>query len=472
VVGTGLQRDSQREPPSSFLIPVAARNSVVTWNLGLVQRLPWYGTTFSVAWDAVHTDSNSFLNSFNPVLQSGLAVNVSQPLVRDLSIDSARLQLGLSRIGRSVAGTQLRESLVRTAADVKRAYWNLVTAIANVDARKSALALAQELERVNKRKVEVGQSPPLDLVSAKAEVASNQEQLIVAETAVSQTEDRLRELIFDASDTAAWGVALTPTDSPPRQPVAVELAAAVTNALRDRTDLARARAEIESASLSLKYADNQRLPDVRLNAGYLAGGLGGTQVLRSDGFPGVVIGAGAATGLGSVLNQVFAGRYPTWSLGVSVNYPIGQSSEEAALVRARLEKRQSETRLKSAEAAVIREVRDAWRQIDMNAKRIETARAARDLAEQRMDAERRRYEAGMSTSFLVIQAQRDLAEARTNELNATLSYDLAVVDFDAVQQAAATPSAAPVLPAAVGPFVTPAAVATRPITLIGGNPGG
>ena len=96
---------------------------------------------------------------------------------------------------------------------------------------------------------------------------------------------------------------------------------------------------------------------------------------------------------------------------------------------------QSQERLKSAESRAVQQVRDAWRKIDMNAKRIETTRAARELAEQRLDAERKRLDVGISTSFLVIQAQRDLAQARTSELAATLAYDLALVDFEALQQA-------------------------------------
>jgi outer membrane protein TolC len=92
--------------------------------------------------------------------------------------------------------------------------------------------------------------------------------------------------------------------------------------------------------------------------------------------------------------------------------------------------------VKSAEARVIRQVRRAWRTVEMNGKRIETARAARALAEQRLDAERKRFDVGMSTSFLVVQAQRDLTQARTSELAAVLAYNLALVDLEAVQQAA------------------------------------
>jgi outer membrane protein TolC len=152
-VTSSIQRNNQLQPPASFLIPTATSNDVLTSSAGLSQRLPWFGTSYGVSWNASHTDSNSFLNSYNPLLQSGLAVNVSQPLVRDLFIDTARQQLVTSRINRDIAGTRLRESLVRTTANVKSAYWNLVSAAANVDARKSVLDLAQELARVNRAKV-------------------------------------------------------------------------------------------------------------------------------------------------------------------------------------------------------------------------------------------------------------------------------------------------------------------------------
>ncbi len=105
--------------------------------------------------------------------------------------------------------------MVRTTANVKSAYWNLVSAKANVDARRKAFELDEELVRVNKARVDVGTSPPIDLVSAQAELASNEEQLIIAETAVKEAEDRLRVLILDTTQRDAWTVALDAVDSPP-----------------------------------------------------------------------------------------------------------------------------------------------------------------------------------------------------------------------------------------------------------------
>ena len=159
-------------------------------------------------------------------------------------------------------------------------------------------------------------------------------------------------------------------------------------------------------------------------------------MLRTGGFPGTIVGPGTVTAFGSVLESAVRARLPDVDASASA-CPIrsARAPSEANYARAQLERAQAEQRLKSAEARAIQQVRDAGWKIEMNAKRIETTRAARELAEQRLDAERKRFEVGMSTSFLVIQAQRDLAQAKTNELGAVLAYDLSLVDFEALQEA-------------------------------------
>jgi outer membrane protein len=475
---TGVNRNNQVQPPSSFLIPTPTQSDAVTSSAGLSQRLPWYGTSYNVAWNAVHTNSNSFLSSYDPLVQSGLTLGISQPLVRDLSVDAARQNLVTSRINRQIADTGLRESIVHTTANTKSAYWGLVSAIANVEARTSTLALSQELVRVNKAKVDVGQSPPLDLVSAQAEVAANEEQLIIAQTLVHQAEDRLRLLIYDPTDRAVWNLKIEPIDSPPVSQPTLDVEAAVTRALDGRTDIVRSKKGIENADATVKYAANQKLPDVRVNASYAAAGLGGTQVLRTGGFPGTVVGPGSSVEFGSVLNQLLSHNYPTWVVGVSLSYPLGQSNEEANYARARLARVQAAERLKGSQGRAIQQVRDAAYKIDMNAKRIETTRAASNLAEQRLDAEQKRFEVGLSTSFLVIQAQRDLAQAKANEVSAVLAYDLALVDFEELQEAgpagpagassaADTPAQQPATTVTALPAASAAAAGVRPATVVG-----
>ena len=128
---------------------------------------------------------------------------------------------------------------------------------------------------------------------------------------------------------------------------------AVTNALRNRADLARARKDTENAQTSLRLATNQKLPDVRVNASYQASGLGGTEVMRSGGFPGTIVGPGQVTSFASILDQLARSNYPTWAMGVSVSYPFGQSSEEAIHARSVLEAQQAAHRVKTAEARAV-----------------------------------------------------------------------------------------------------------------------
>ena len=136
-----------------------------------------------------------------------------------------------------------------------------------------------------------------------------------------------------------------------------------------------------------------------------------------------------------MLDQITGRDYPTWSAGVTVSVPLGHSYEDASLARARVQQQQAKSRLDSLEIRAVRDVRQAAWQVDTTAQRVETTRVGRELAEQRLDSEQKRYEVGMSTSFLVVQAQRDLTQAKVNELTAMLDHQIAQVDFESLQQA-------------------------------------
>jgi outer membrane protein len=219
----------------------------------------------------------------------------------------------------------------------------------------------------------------------------------------------------------------------PLQVQLINLDAAVQNALSIRTDLQQARKTLESNDIQLLYARNQTLPDVNLEVNYGLTGLGGTRFLRGQGFPGPIIGQ-LDRGFGSVLGDLFTNNFPNWSLTVRLGYPIGFTPAEANLARARLQYTQSQTQIRNLELQVTTQVRDAARQVNTNAKRVETTRAARELNERRLEAEQKKFTAGTSTSFFVFQAQRDLSQARNNELQATLDYNKSLVDFETVQE--------------------------------------
>lgn len=278
----------------------------------------------------------------------------------------------------------------------------------------------------------------IDIVEAEAEVARNEESVIIADQAIKRAQDQLRVLILGPDRPDFWSVALEPAEAPELRPQAIDVDAAVRNALEARTDLLTARTTLDNTRLSQRFYHNQRLPAVDLALTYGVVGLGGTQyVFGQGGFPPPIVGE-AQRGFGSVLGDVFTSDYASWSVGVTVGYPLGTSAADAALAGARLQQTREETNLKNLEMLVATTVRDTARQVETNLKRVEVTEKARELAERRLEAEQKKFAVGMSDTFRVLQAQRDLAVARNAELRAVVDYNKSLVDFEAVQQAPLT----------------------------------
>jgi len=442
VFSTAAGRTRIATPPASALL---GDNGIDEndWfsSTGVRQRVPWGGGAWSVSWDTARTTSTSPFNSFDPNLQSGIQAAFSQPLLKDRPIDAARRQYVVAKRNRESSELELREAVVQTVAAVKQAYWTLKAAIANVDVQQRSLDLAGELARQNRIRVDAGQIPPLDLVQAEAEVAQRRENLIQARATAGDAEDRLRRLIMDPSDTAFWRVSLDPTDTPPEPGASPDADAAVAAALSERLDLARAANDLENAKTEMAFLGNQRLPDIRLEALYRGNGLAGTQIVRTGPFPGVITGT-RDRGFGSAIGQTFSSDYPTWSLGVTVSYPLGRSSEEASFARAGIERDQAARRVASLRLDAAEAVRRAARQVRSTGERVDAARATAALAERRFNDEQRRYDVGLSTTFLVTQAQRDLLQAQVGLLQTMLDHQSAAISFEALQQAPAGEGAA------------------------------
>ena len=432
-------------PPANALLGDAGVE-VNDWfsSTGVRQRVPWGGGVWSLSWETARTTTNSPISSFDPNLQSGIQAAFSQPLVKDRPIDASRRQYTVAKRNQQSSELQFREAVVQTVAAVKQAYWTAKAANANVTVQQRSLELAEELARQNRIRVDAGQIPPLDLVQAEAEVAQRRENLIQARATAGDAEDRLRRLIMDPADTSFWNVSLDPVDSPPAVMALPDGDAAVAKAMGERLDLARAANDLENTKTEIAYLGNQRLPDVRLEALYRGSGLGGTQLVRDGGFPGTVTDIRQRS-FGAALGQAFTTDYPTWSLGVSVSYPLGRSSEEAGLARATIERDQAARRLASLRLDAAEAIRRAARQVRSSGERVEAARASATLAERRLADEQRRYDVGLSTTFLVTLAQRDLLQAQVSLLQTSLDYQSAAINFEALQQAPAPGSSGVVL---------------------------
>jgi outer membrane protein TolC len=428
---------SQTNPPQDVFggNSTSITNENLTSNLGLQQAMPWGGGTYTAQWNSGRLTTNNIFSSFNPQLSSNVSLNYTQPLLRNFTIDATRQQILVSRKNREISDVQLQQSIAVTTRNVKNAYWDLVFAIDNLAVQRQSLELAQRSFRDNRARVEIGTMAPLDIVQAEAEVAQREEGVILAEAAIQRAEDILRALISNPVDQPQfWNLRLEPADQAMFRPVTVDTEAAVRTALANRTDLVTSRKQIESNDVAIRYFRNQSMPDVNALVNYAAIGLAGTQFEFGNGFPPPVLNT-TQRGYFGALGDVFASDFPTWSVQLQVNYPIGASNAEANLARARLQNTQAQKQLQSSELQVTTQIRNYARNVQTNSKRVEATRASRALAEKRLEAEEKKFQAGMTSSFQVIQAQRDLSQARNSELQAIIDYLKSVVDYETAQQA-------------------------------------
>ncbi|HEX4347787.1 MAG TPA: TolC family protein [Vicinamibacterales bacterium] len=411
----------------------------VSTGIGLSQTLPT-GGNYAVAWNSDHITSTNIFNSFNPQLDSSVSLSVTQPLFKNFKIDDIRHRLQGNEADRTEADYALQAAVVQTTRAVKNAYWDLTYQIDNTNAQQQSLDLSKQLLADNERRVAAGTMASLDIVEAQSEVARNEEGVIVAEAGIRQAEDRLRVLVLDPSAPDFWTVSLTLGDQAVFQPRDIDLDGAVRHALSDRADVQTVKNTIAHDDLDVRYYKNQTLPEVDAHVSYTSNAVGGSLLSPINSFP--IIGTRTivgSQGFGSVLGDVLSSTFPTWSAGVTFAYPLGTSQSEARLARARLQSSQADLQRRNLELEVVTEVRDAARQVQTNQKRVDSAGAARELAEKRLEAEQRKYTAGVETSFFVFQAQRDLSQARTDEARAKADYNKSLADFEAVQLAPLNP---------------------------------
>ena len=429
-----MNNTSRTSPISGFFSGATDKltNEGFSANMGANQLLPW-GANYNVTWDTSRTASNSIYASPNPAKAANLSFNFTQPLLRNMKVDGARQQLVVSRMNRDLSDIQLRQSVLLTVRSVKYAYWNLKAAVAFVQVARQSLDLARESLRNNRSKVEIGTMAPIDVVEAEAEVARRSEAVITAEASVKRSEDALRALILNPKSAEDWATRFDLTEQPTFEAIAVDVEGVVKTALEKRTDLQQARKNLAISATTITYQRNQILPDLNAQVGYGLSGQGGRK-LNQVGFPPVTVGE-INEGFGTMMNRLLSNEFHNWSFAVQFSYPIGNGAAEANLARTKVQVAQSEVQLQNAELQVTTQVRDVARNVQTNQLRLASTQATRTLMQRKLEAEQKKFAAGLSTNFLVFQAQRDLADAQYSELVALLDYNKSLVDLETVQEA-------------------------------------
>jgi outer membrane protein len=427
---TTIGRNTQ---PATSQLTGAPSLSVLTgsYSVGYLQTLPT-GTDLTVDFSLNRSSSNSVFNTFNPSWVSNIRYTFSQHLLRDYGRSINERQIRVAQNNQKISEAQFELQLVDLVTQAQRTYWDLVFTGEDVKVKQRSMDLAQKTLSDNQIQVQIGTLAPIDLVQAESEVANRKEQMVVSTYTQAQTGDLVKKLITSQQDPGLVLATLSPSQGA-RRPGLMDVppvAEAIRIALENRPEMRQLQLNLQNKGIDIEFTKNQLLPSVDVIATYNQNGVGGRETLR-DGFgPSAPIISVANGGLGNAFSQLFGYNYTGYSAGVSVLIPLRNKGARGDNAVAVTEKRLAENRLTAQSQQIALEVRNAITQVEMNKARIETAQTARELAERRLEAEQKKFDLGASTIRFVLEEQRNVAQAQTNEIAALVNYAKALVDAD------------------------------------------
>ena len=417
VASAGLSHARTESPTISAFQATGSKTTAL--DFGLDQFLPT-GGRYEIDWTNSKVNQAGGGTTINPAYRSGLSGFFTQPLLRNFGLDVNRRGITFARNTLGISREAFRSQLMNTSDSVTQAYLNLVYARRAVDVVKESLFLARDQSRITQIRIDVGASAPLDILQPRVRIATVEEQLIRAVASVRDAEDQLRALLN--LDPAEWDRPIIPTDPVEYVPMTIDTEAAVARAFEQRPEPRQQELFTDSARVTYLFARNQRLPQVNVNLGYDLNGLAG----RTEDQNGNLI---SSTNFPRAVSQLFENEFPSWSVGLSASMPITNIAARAEARRAELDLEQSRLDQEVVRQNIAVEVRAFARAVDTAARAIAATRASRDAAERNLEAERRRYENGMTTNFQVLEVQQQLSDARVRELQALVEYNKAVSAF-------------------------------------------
>jgi outer membrane protein TolC len=405
------------------------------------------GTSYAVAVQGYRQSTTSLNTLFNPVVPTGLTVGFDQQLLNGFGYRVNAKFIRIAQNDVKISNSIFRQQVITTVAQVLNLYWDFLSFKENVRVAEQALAYSQKLLSDNKRQVEIGTLAPIEVVRAESEVATDQQNLIVAQTSLEQQGELIktalsRKVDVDLINTHVDAVDNLPEPKPDDIPPLDEaLKLAVQN-----------RPEFEQADLNARYMDivvkanrNALLPTLDLFATYSPSGLSGLSSVLGPCPAGYTpngnqcLASGLETiarpmissyqGISQSLSQLFHGNYPNYSFGFTLQFPLRNRAAQADAARALLEQRQLTEQVQRQKNQVEQDVRNAEIGVIQAKAQIEAAAKAVVLAQKTLDAEQKKFQLGESTVFLVIQAQRDLVTAEGNEVKARSAYAKAITQF-------------------------------------------
>jgi outer membrane protein len=412
------------------------------------------GTTFFTAWDNTRSSSTSAANLFNPSVQTSIFTGFQQQLLNGFGRAVNMRNIRIAKNNRKIADWAFAQQAITTVTNTITAYWELVFARENVKVQQQAVTVAEKLYNDNKKQLEIGTMAPLDVTRAESELATDRQNLIVAQTVQLQDQQTLKNAISKNPLAPNFvNVEIIPTDLPSR-PEAIEAPTfedAVKEAFAKRPELQEEALNLLNAGIDLKATRNALLPTATLTAQYGTVGLAGNQkqVLTSTTTQGtqLIDNTGAkinafipvtiptstqivTAGFGDAMSTLFHNQFPDYQVSLNLQIPIRNRSAQADNQRAILTQRWLEAQLQQLKNAALLDVRNTYIALTQDRAQVEAASKARELQQQTFDAEQKKYQLGASTVYLVIQTQRDLINAQGTELRALANLAEAKASYE------------------------------------------
>jgi outer membrane protein TolC len=407
----------------------------MTENFGLQEGFA-SGAVLDLGYTNLRQSYNNGELSYNPYTASSLGLTLTQPLLQGFGFGLNRRYIRIAKNNEKISDLVFRQQLISTVSNIIRLYWDLVSLDEDVRVKRDSLTLAEKLLADNKVHVEVGTMAPLEVIRAEAEVAQARQALSNSESLVLEQELILKNALTrtGTADAQISAIHIVPTDHievPEKEqlPPLDDLAAM---ALQERPDLAAGQVQVENTQIALKGSRNALLPSLNLVASVQGNGLAGQ--VNTFPIPGVtftpIIDPNFVGGYGTVLSQVFKGKYPDYGVALQLDVPLRNRTARADLARDQLALRQSEVRLRELQNQARVQVEAALIAVRQARGSYQAAVQTRLLQEKALDDMRQQYEVGVARSYDVILNQRDLAQARSNEVVTQSDYITARTALD------------------------------------------
>lgn len=412
----------------------AGTTSVTTFNLSpsLTKSFEKGGGNYTLSFSNARTSTSSTNSSLSPFYSSNLSLQFNQPLLRNREIDSSRHAIRVQRKRLEQTDSDFRQRTITIISQVQAAYWNLVFALRNQQNQLDSLNVSRQNMRNIEAEISAGAKAPLDRAQVQTDIATRETNLFIASQSVSLAENSLKQLLLRDPSSPQWSAQITPTDSPAFDLSPIDLNASLVEARKNRPELRRLNLQKEITGIDIQYFKNQTKPQIDLTGTVATTGLAGAPCIPNPADPNNRCSAPPTNlvgGFGKDLSNLGGLNTYNVTVGAAISFPIHNTTAEANLAGARIQQQQLQASYRSQDQSIEMDVRNAAQAVDTAQKRVVTSRQARESAEQQLAGEQKLYEVGRSTTFLLLQRQNELTNARTSELQAQTDYNKALADL-------------------------------------------